>query len=100
MREVTEAEFKAIMTNRIELGKCPECELGGGDILIRMPWYGKTGVCIKCPCCGHETKTYGVTEAITFGKTMATLFTKKAIMRGILQAIKERLKGGADGGSK
>lgn len=93
MREVTEAKLKDILSQSIELGRCPTCEIGGGDILIRMPWYGKTGACIKCPYCGHETKTYGITETIFCGKKMETPFTEKAIMRGILEAIKER-KGG------
>lgn len=96
MRDVSEAEFKDIMSNRIELGKCPKCESGGGDILIRMPWYGKTGACIKCPYCGHETKTYGITETMFCGKKIATPFTKKAIMRGVLQAVEEWQKGGKE----
>lgn len=96
MNKVTEAEFQDIISNQIELGKCPKCGIGGGDILIRMPWYGKTGVCVKCPYCGHETQTYGITETIFCGKKMATPFTQKAIMRGILQAVKERQKGGAE----
>jgi hypothetical protein len=94
MSEITEAEFQDIISNQIELGRCPKCGIGGGDILIRMPWYGKTGVCVKCQYCGHETKTYGISKAIFCGKKMATPFTPETIMRGILQAVKERQKGG------
>ena len=93
MRDVTESELKDIIGQAIKLGKCPKCGIGGGDILVRMPWYGKTGACIKCPYCGHETQTYGITETIFCDKKMATPFTKEAVMRGILQAVKERQKG-------
>lgn len=89
-RDVSEQEFNDIMRNSIKLGKCPKCEIGGGDILIRMPWYGKTGVCVKCPHCGHETNTYAIAELIFSGKRMATPFTENAIMRGILEAVEER----------
>ena len=93
MKEVTEAKFEDILNKQIRLDRCPQCKVGGGDILIRMPWYGKTGVCIKCPYCGHESKTYGATEVVFCGKRMATPFTEKSIMRGILKAVEER-KGG------
>ena len=96
MRDVTEKEFSEIMSNRIALGKCPKCEIGGGDILVRMPWYGKTGACIKCPYCGHETKTYGVTEVMFCGKKIGTPFTEEALLRGIHEAIQEWKKGGAE----
>lgn len=93
MKGVTEKELNEIMSNEIDLGKCPQCGIGGGDILVRMPWYGKTGACIKCPCCGHETKTYGITETLLCGKKISTPFTEKALLRGILEAIQEG-KGG------
>lgn len=96
MNKVTEAEFQDIIRNQIELGKCPKCGIGGGDILIRMPWYGKTGACVKCPYCGHETKTYGVSETLFCSKKMATPFTEKALLRGIHKAIQEWKKGGKE----
>lgn len=89
MRDVTEKELNEIMSNKIYLAKCPKCDIGGGDILVRMPWYGKTGACIKCPYCGYETKTYGVSETLFCGKKIASPFTEKALMRGIHKAIQE-----------
>lgn len=92
-RYVSEQEFNDIMSNSIKLEKCPKCKIGAGDIIIRMPLYGKTGVCIKCPYCGHETKTYGITEMVFCETKIGTPFTEKAIMRGILKAVAERNRG-------
>lgn len=43
MNNISEKELNKIMSERITLEKCPKCKIGGGNIIVRMQWYGKNG---------------------------------------------------------
>lgn len=91
MRELKPKKFDKIMSKHISLGQCSICGHGGGDILVRIPWFGKVGACIKCPKCGYETPLHGVSYGMlcTDGR-IGTPVTAKSLLHGILQAIEDR----------
>lgn len=97
MRTVTKEKFGAIMNKSIHLGECPKCGAGGGEILVRMPWYGKFGVCIRCQYCNYETKTRGITSPMFDKNRIGTPVIDKSLLRGIHTAIND-WKVGADNG--
>lgn len=58
------------------------------DIVIKMPWYGKTGAKIECKC-GAETPLFSINEVVFTDKSMSTPYTDNALIYGIISAVKE-----------
>lgn len=87
---LTKYKFDAIMRKSRHLGKCPGCGIGGGEILVRMPWYGKFGVCVRCPYCNYETKTHGITETMFDNENrIGSPVIDKSLLRGIHLAMND-----------
>ena len=89
MRTVSKEKFDAIMNKSIHLGECPKCGTGGGTILIKMPWYGTFGVCIKCQHCNFETKIRGITKTMFDENRIGTPVIDKSLLPGIHTAIND-----------
>lgn len=58
------------------------------DIVIKMPWYGKTGAKVECKC-GAETPLFSISEVIFTETSLSTPYTENALIYGIMSAVKE-----------
>lgn len=86
--DVSRAVFAATMERSIHLKECARCGWLGGEILVRMPYYGRFGAVVKCPHCGAETKIQGITITMFSGKRMGTPVIEESLMDGIKNAVR------------
>lgn len=91
MKELTKEKFDDAVNKSIHLKSCRHCGAGGGEIVIMIPWYGRTGARIRCANrdCDAETKLYSIHEVIDDGERFGTVITRASIMRGIKEASDE-----------
>ena len=90
MKILSKQRFDKIIDESIKLNKCKRCGHGGiGDIIVKLPWYGRVGASIKCRHCGYETKIYGISCTIFDDNRIGTPITYKSLMSGIKKAVAE-----------
>lgn len=99
MKEFSEEIFNRILKKHIDLKPCTRCGYPSGEIVVRLPMYGRYGAVVRCGHCGAETKIHGVSYTMFCGKRIGSPTIKSSLMGGIERAIQD-WNGGAYNGRK
>lgn len=87
MKEVSRLTFNKIIGNSVLLKECKYCGVAMGEIIVKLPWYGRFGALVKCSNCGAETPIHGVTVCISSEKTLGTPTLYGSMLSGIKKAV-------------
>ena len=87
-KSVSKQKFEAIISKGIELDLCPMCK-NHADIVVSIPWYGRTGAKVQCTKCGYSTKYFNIHSHFDCPEShqVATPILEKSLMIGIRSAI-------------
>ena len=87
-KSVSKQKLEAIKSKGITLQLCPVCG-NAGEIVVSMPWYGRTGAKVQCTKCGYSTKCFSIHSHFDCSESheIATPILEKSLMIGIRSAM-------------
>lgn len=87
-KSVSKQKFETIISKGIELDLCPMCR-NHPEIVVSIPWYGRTGAKVQCTKCGYSTKYFSIHSHFDCPEShqIATPILEKSLMIGIRSAI-------------
>lgn len=89
MVEVTGKEFDEKIKQALHVERCRACGGAKGIITHIEPIYGRLGVKVFCPLCGHQTKLVRHTDCFTDDSRLGTPVTAESLAKAIFEAVEE-----------